>query len=63
MRPSCGSANRVTSTLPLFPVADVSGKTTRSQPASAVSAIRLHVHLQVVLDIGVPDVDLGGGDL
>ena len=39
MRPSCGSANRVTSGLPLFPVTEVSGKTTRSQPASAVSAI------------------------
>ncbi len=39
IRPSCGSANRVTSWLPLFPVAEVSGKTTRSQPASAVSAI------------------------
>src|SRR4051794_3589375 len=41
MRPSSGSANRVTSGLPLFPVAEVSGNTIRSQPASAASAIRL----------------------
>src|SRR5262245_23797845 len=40
MRPSCTSANRVTSGLPLFPVTEVSGKTTRSQPAAAVSSIR-----------------------
>src|SRR5512132_2321003 len=39
IRPPAGSAPRVTSGLLLWPVTDSSGKTTRSHPASAVSAI------------------------